>query len=68
MFIDGEGFSGNGRLIDLDESVLGDNTTIGRDNSTFFNLNYITRNNFGGLDFSKSTVSKGNGFEGEGLF
>jgi len=68
MLVDGKGFSGNGRLIDLDESVFGDDTTVGGNDGTFFDLNDITRNDFGSLDFNKGTVSETDSFESEGLF
>jgi len=68
VFIDGKRFSGDGRLIHLDECVLGDDTTVRRNNSTFFDLNDITGNDFGGFDFDEGTVSEGNGFKGKSLF
>ena len=67
MFIDGKRFSGDGRLIDLDERVLGDDTPIGGNNCTFFDLNDITGNDFGGLEFDESAVSKGNCLECKSL-
>jgi hypothetical protein len=65
VLINGERFSGNGRLINLDESVLGDDATIGRDNGTFLDLNNVTGNDFGSLDFQESTVSKSDSFKGK---
>jgi len=34
VLLDGERFAGKGRLINLEICVLGDNTAIGRDDST----------------------------------
>ena len=34
VFVDCEGLSSNGGLIDLEESIIGYNATIGRDNGT----------------------------------
>ena len=68
VLIDGKRLAGNGRLIDLDESVLGDNSTVGRDNGTFFDLDNITRNDFGSLEFNESAISKGDSFESKSLF
>src|SRR5271170_215030 len=68
VFIDVKRFSGDGRLIHLDECVLGDDTTVRRNNGTFFDLNDITWNDFGGFDFDEGTVSEGNGFKGKSLF
>src|SRR5271170_691436 len=68
VFIDGKRFSGDGRLIHLDECVLGDDTTVRRNNCTFFDLNDITGNDFGGFDFEEGAVSEGNGFKCESLF
>jgi hypothetical protein len=67
MLIDGKRFTSNGRLIDLDESVFRDDTTIGRDNGTFFDLDNITGNDFGGFQFAEGTVSEGDRFQSEGL-
>jgi hypothetical protein len=68
VFINGKRFSGDGRLIDLDESVFGDDTTVRRNNCTFFDLNDITGNDVGGFDFDEGAVSEGNGFKCESLF
>ena len=68
MLVDGERFSCNGRLVDLNESVFGDDTTVGRNNGTFFDLNDITGDDFGSLDLNQSSVSETDSLESEGLF
>lgn len=68
VLIDGKRFSSNGRLIDLDESVLGDDTTVGGNNGSFFDLDNITRNDFRSLYFDEGTVSKSDGFKCKSLF
>ena len=67
VFIDGERFSGDGRLIDLDESILSDDATVCGDDGTFFNLDDIAGDDFGGFEFDKSTISKSDGLESECL-
>ena len=67
MFIDSKRFSGNGRLIDLDKGIVGDDSTIGRDNSTFFNLDDVAGYHFGGFDLDESAVSEANGLKRQGF-
>lgn len=38
VFVDGERFIGDGRLINLEESIIGDDVIIGGNNGIFFNL------------------------------
>ena len=68
VLVNGKGFSGNSRLIDLHEGIFGDDTTVGRNNSTFFDLNEITRDDFGGLNLNECTLSKGDSLKSESLF
>ena len=67
VLVDSKRFTGDCGLIDLDECIFGDDTAVGRNNGTFFNLNDIARNDFRCFEFNKSTVSKCNRFEGKGF-
>jgi hypothetical protein len=49
VLVDGERFSGDSGLIDLNESVFCDDTTVCGDDGTFFDLDDITRDDFRGL-------------------
>jgi len=67
VLIDSEGLSSDSGLIDLQEGIIGNNATVGRNNSTFFDLEDVTGNDLRGLDFRKATVTENDSFEGESL-
>lgn len=67
VLIDGKRFSSDGGLIDLDVGVLGDDATVGRNDCTFFDLDDITGNDFGGFEFDEGAISEGNGFKRQSL-
>jgi hypothetical protein len=67
VLIDSEGLSSDSGLIDLQEGIIGNNATVGRNNSTFFDLEDVTGNDLRSLDFRKATVTENNSFEGESL-
>jgi hypothetical protein len=67
VLIGSKRFTGDGGLIDLEESVFGDNATVGGDDGTFFDLEDITRDDFGGFDFGQSTVTENGGLESKSL-
>jgi hypothetical protein len=67
VLVDSKGFTSYGRLIDLDEGVFGDDTAVGGDDGTFFDLDDIARNDFRGFDFNEGTISQSHGFEGKGF-
>jgi hypothetical protein len=67
VLVDGERLSSDSGLIDLAEASLGNETTIGRNDSSFLNLENITGNNLRGLDFLQGTVTEDNSLESKGL-
>ena len=68
VFIHRKRFSSDGRLIDLDESILCDDTSVSRNDCAFFDLNDITGDDFGGFDFEESAFSEGNCLKRKSLF
>lgn len=67
VLVDGERLTGDGGLIDLKESIVGDDAAISGDNGTFLNLQDITGNDFGSLDLLEGTITQNNGLEGKSL-
>jgi hypothetical protein len=83
MFIDSKRFAGNGGLIDLKESIFGNDTAISGDDSTLrlsvicqdpkspfadlFDLKDITRNDFGGFNFLQLAVTENSSLESKSL-
>ncbi|KAH6608110.1 hypothetical protein Trco_004423 [Trichoderma cornu-damae] len=68
VLVDSERLAGDGGLVDLEESALGDDATIGGDDGTLLNLQNITRDDFGGLNLLQGTVTEDNSLESESLF
>lgn len=67
VLVDSEGLASNGRLIDLEESVFGNNATIGGDDGTLLNLEDITGNDEGSLNLLEGTVTEDDSLESESL-
>ncbi|TFA98674.1 hypothetical protein CCMA1212_009581 [Trichoderma ghanense] len=67
VLVDGERLTGDGGLVDLEESTLGDDATIGGNDGTLLNLQNITRDDLGGLDLLEGTVTEDNSLESERL-
>ncbi|GKT51544.1 uncharacterized protein ColSpa_11725 [Colletotrichum spaethianum] len=67
VLVDGQRLTSDGGLVDLEESILGDDAAIGRDNGTLLNLEDITGDNFGGLNLLQSAVTEDDSLEGESL-
>jgi hypothetical protein len=67
MLVDGERLTGKGGLIDLEESIFGNNATVGGDDSTLLNLEDITGNDLGSLDLLEGTVTENDSLESESL-
>lgn len=63
VLVDSERLASNGRLINLDEAALGNETTISRDDGSLFNLENITGHDLGGLNFLESTVTEDDSLE-----
>lgn len=67
VLVDSKGLTGDGGLINLEESIFGHNATISGDNGTLLNLEDITGNDLGGLDLLEGTVTEDYSLKGEGL-
>lgn len=67
VLVDSERFTSDGRLVDLQEGILGDNATVGGDDSTLFDLEDITWDNLGGLKLLQGAITQDNSLESEGL-
>jgi hypothetical protein len=67
VLVDSKGLASDGRLINLEEGILGNDAAIGGDNGTFLDLQDIAGNNLGGLDLLESTVTQNNSLESECL-
>ena len=68
VLVDGERLASDGRLINLTEAALGNETTIGGDDGTLLNLEDITGNDLGGFNLLERSVTEDNGLESESLF
>jgi hypothetical protein len=67
VLVDSERLTSDGRLINLEESILGDDATVGGDNGTLLDLQDITGNDLGGLDLLEGTVTEDDSLEGQSL-
>ena len=67
VLVDSQRLASDGRLINLQESILGDNATISGDDGTLLNLEDITGNDFGGLKLLQGAVTKDNSLQSQGL-
>jgi hypothetical protein len=67
VLVNSKGFTSDGGLIDLEESVFGNDTTVGRDNGTVFDLEDITGDDLGSLDLEKTTITKNDSLQGKSL-
>lgn len=67
VLVDGKGLARDGGLINLEEGILGDNATVSGDNGSLLDLQNVTRNNLGGLDLLKGTITENNSLEGKSL-
>ncbi|GKT86554.1 LOW QUALITY PROTEIN: hypothetical protein Ct61P_04404 [Colletotrichum tofieldiae] len=67
VLVDGQRLTSDGGLVNLEESILSDDATIGGDNGTLLDLEDITGDDFGGLNLLQGTVTEDDGLESEGL-
>ncbi|PMB73754.1 hypothetical protein BM221_001179 [Beauveria bassiana] len=67
VLVNSKGLTSDGGLINLEESIFGDNATVGGDNGTFLNLEDVTGNDFGGLNLLEGTVTENDSLESKGL-
>ena len=67
VLVDGERLTGDGGLINLEESIFSDDATISGNDGTLLNLEDITGNDLGGLNLLEGTVTEDDSLESEGL-
>jgi hypothetical protein len=67
VLVNGKRLAGNGRLIDLEVSIFGDETAVSWDNGTLLNLEDITGDDFWGFDFLEGSVTENGGLESKSL-
>jgi hypothetical protein len=67
VLVDGQGFAGDGGLVDLQVGVLGDESAVGGDDGAFFDLEDVAGDDLGGLDFLQLAITEDCGLEGERL-
>lgn len=67
VLVDSEGLASDGRLINLQESILSDDLAVSRNDGTLLELEDITGNDLGSSDFLEGTVTEDDGLESESL-
>ena len=67
VLVDGERLTGDGGLINLEESIIGDDTAISGNDGTLLNLENITGDNLGSLDLLQGAVTENDSLEGKSL-
>lgn len=67
MLVDSEGLASDGGLINLEESVFGDNATISGNDGTLLDLEDITGNDERSLNLLEGTVTEDDSLESESL-
>jgi hypothetical protein len=67
VLVDSEGLASDGRLINLQESVFGNNATVGGDDGTLLDLEDITGNNHGSLNLLEGAITEDDSLKGKSL-
>lgn len=67
VLVDSKGLTSDGGLIDLEEAVFGDETTIGGDDGAFLDLEDITGDDFRSFNLSELAVTEDGSLESERL-
>lgn len=67
VLVDGERLTGDGGLINLEESIVGDDTAISGNDGTLLDLENITGDNLGSLDLLQGAVTENDSLEGKSL-
>jgi hypothetical protein len=65
VLVDSERLASDGRLVDLEEGIVGHNAAIGGNDGTLLNLQNITGNDLGGLNLLEGTVTEDDSLESE---
>jgi hypothetical protein len=68
VLVHGQGFAGDGGLIDLKEGIFGDDSAVGGDDGALFDLENVSGDNLGRLDFLQPAITEDGGLERECLF
>jgi hypothetical protein len=67
VLVNSERLASDGRLVNLAEAALGNETTISGDDGTLLNLEDITGNDFRGFNLLQGAVTEDNSLESEGF-
>lgn len=68
VLVDCQRLTSDGQLINLQETVLGNQSTVGRQNGSLLSLENITRGHSRGIYFYNMAVSQNDGQESKHLF
>jgi hypothetical protein len=63
VLVDSERLTRDGRLVDLEEGIVGNDATIGGDDGTLLNLQDIAGDDLGSLNLLQGTVTENNSLE-----
>jgi len=67
VLVNSERLASDGRLVNLEESIFGNNATVGGDDGTLLNLENIARDDIGSLNFSEVTVTEHSSLKSKSL-
>lgn len=67
VLVDSKRLASDGRLINLEVGIVGDNATVGGNDGTLLNLKNVTGNDLGGLDLLELTVTEDDSLESQSL-
>jgi hypothetical protein len=65
VLVDSERLASDGRLVNLEEGIVGNDATISGDDGTLLDLQDIAGDDLGGLNLLQSTVTENNSLESE---
>ncbi|TLD21338.1 hypothetical protein PspLS_09068 [Pyricularia sp. CBS 133598] len=67
VLVDSKRLASDGRLVNLEVGIVGDNATVGGNDGTLLNLENVTGNDLGSLNLLELTVTEDNSLQGESL-
>ncbi|TLS28806.1 hypothetical protein PpBr36_01840 [Pyricularia pennisetigena] len=67
VLVDSKRLASDGRLINLEIGIVGDNATVGGNDGTLLNLKNVTGDDLGSLDLLELTVTEDDSLQGESL-
>jgi hypothetical protein len=65
VLVDSERLASDGRLVNLEEGIVGNDAAISGDDGTLLDLQDIAGNDLGGLNLLQGTVTENNSLESE---